>query len=134
MLTRKASTSSACHFQTNSSSPSPSTPSSNFNQLTPQQQQVISQLFSRIDLNKNGVIEKEELKRVMEVMLQQDPSLAEKLGMDTKAENALDLLFDQLDVNGDDVLSFREFAEPFAKMFLSQNGNVDEKETIHEEL
>ncbi|KAG2385782.1 hypothetical protein C9374_002931 [Naegleria lovaniensis] len=122
MLTRKASTSSACHFNSSSST-------SNYNQLSPQQQQVISQLFSRIDLNKNGVIEKEELKRVMEVMLQQDPSLAEKLGMNTKAENALDLLFDQLDVNGDDVLSFREFAEPFAKMFLGTQNDGEKHAT-----
>ena len=96
-----------------------------FNQLTPEKQQVIKDLFERIDNNKNGVLEKEELRGILELMIKQDPNVIENLGLKSTSntssdEDILNAIFDQLDLNGDEVLSFREFAEPFARMLASQ--------------
>ena len=96
-----------------------------FGQLSEEKQQVIKELFERIDKNHNGVLEKEELRGILEVMIKQDPNLIENLGLKNNTqcstdEDILNAIFDQLDLNGDEVLSFREFAEPFARMLTNQ--------------
>ncbi|KAL9646257.1 hypothetical protein ABK040_009944 [Willaertia magna] len=85
--------------------------SSYYHKLTPEQQTHIKQAFNKIDLNNNGYIEKHELNLVFDLLTKSSPEFS---------NCSLDELFNLIDTNKDGLISFNEFSEPFAKIFLGQ--------------
>jgi calcium-dependent protein kinase len=77
--------------------------------LTQQDRERLRETFDDIDKDKNGTLEMEELKAVMNLFSRKRPS--------TKQINRI---FAAADTNGDGVISFEEFLAAIEKVQLSQ--------------
>ena len=70
-------------------------------------------MFRALDKNKQGVISSEDLKRFYKIFSSDD----------LPDESSLNLLIQQLDINGDGKISFTEFSKNY-KMFEKHSSNI----------
>ena len=85
-----------------------------------QKQLTLREVFDQIDLNKNGVIELEEFK-----------SMLERLGFAVTEEDLLSI-FREMDENFDGSISYKELARYILSLGIKMNSNVydEERETM----